>query len=360
VDDYTLVIDASASSVKFCVYRRPDVGSWRPDARGQITGIGSSPRFSVSDETTARSIERDLEQNADTRSATESLASWVRATYGVAHLLGVGHRVAHGGLQFRAPVLIRPQVLEALRSLAPLAPLHQPHNLAAIEAIAEHLPGVPQVACFDTSFHRSQPAIAEAVPLPREIRETGVQWYGFHGLSHEYVASVLPQTAPEIAAGRVVVAHLGDDDASLCAMENRKSVDVETILYGQSGRHGLSGVGDDMRELLESGELSARLDVDDFVYRVAKEIGALAAVLGGIDGLVFTASIGESSAELRRRVSEASEWLGIALDPDANRAGGPRISRSHSRVSVWRIPTNEELAIARHTAVLLGLVETHV
>jgi acetate kinase len=349
MDDYALIIDAGGSSVKFCVYRRPDVGAWRPDARGQIAGIGTSPRFSVSDETNGSSIERDLDQNPDVRSATASLASWVRATYGVPHLLGVGHRVAHGGPQFRAPVLIRPQVLESLRSLVPLAPLHQPHNLAAIDAISEHLPGVPQVACFETSFHLGQLAGAEPIPL-----------HGFHGLSYESIASVLPQTAPEIAAGRVVVAHLAADVASVCAMENRKSVDVETILYDESDLLGVSGIRHDMRELLQNSEPSARLATDYFVYRMAKEIAALAAVLGGIDGLVFTTRIGDSSAELRRRICEASAWLGIVLDPDANQAGGPRISRRKSRVSAWLILTNEELVIARHTAMLLGLVETHV
>jgi acetate kinase len=360
MDDYALVIDASASSVKFCVYRRPDVGAWRPDARGRIEGIGTSPRFSVSDETNERSVERDLDQNVDLRSAIGSLASWVRPTYGVTHLLGVGHRVVHGGPLFAAPVLIRPQVLEALRSLVPLAPLHQPHNLAAIDAVSEHLPGIPQVACFDTSFHRSQPAVAETMPLRREIRETGVQLYGFHGLSYEYIASILPQVAPQIAARRVVVAHVDGDAASLCAMENRKSVDSTPGFSVLDGLFGLPGFSNDVRELLEMSEPSARLAVDYFVYRIAKEIGALAAVLGGIDGLVFTSSVAESSAELRRRIAEASEWLGIALDPDANQAGGPRISRHDSRVSAWMIPTNEELVIARHTAVLLGLVETHV
>jgi acetate kinase len=252
--------------------------------------------------------------------------------------------------------------------------------------------GVPQVACFDTSFHRGQPAVAELVPLPDEIRRTGVQRYGFHGLSYEYIASVLPQAAPEIARGRVIVAHLGSG-ASLCAMKDGRSVDstlgftaldglcmgtrpgavdpgvilhmfqglglgakeVEGILYKQSGLLGISGISNDMRVLLESPEPAARLAVDYFVYRAAKEIGALAAALGGVDGLVFTAGIGENSVEVRRRICEASAWLGVALDLDANAAGGPRITGSGSRVSAWVIPTNEELMIARHTASLLGL-----
>ena len=251
---------------------------------------------------------------------------------------------------------------------------------------------MPQVACFDTSFHRGQPAVAELVPLPREIRGAGVQRYGFHGLSYEYVASVLPEVAPEIAKGRVVVAHLGSG-ASLCALRNGKSVDsslgftaldglcmgtrpgaldpgvvlhlfqglglsakeVESLLYKKSGLLGLSGISNDMRDLLDSHDPDARLAVDYFVYRAAKEIGALAAVLGGIDGLVFTAGIGENSAEIRRRIGEASAWLGIAIDAVANAAKGPRISTAASRTSAWVIPTNEELMIARHTGRLLGI-----
>jgi acetate kinase len=250
------------------------------------------------------------------------------------------------------------------------------------------------VACFDTSFHRGQPAVAEIVPLPENIRKTGVQRYGFHGLSYEYIAMVLPQVAAEIADGRVIVAHLGSG-ASLCAMRNRKSVDstlgftaldglcmgtrpgaldpgvvlylfqnlglspkdVETILYKKSGLLGISGISNDMRDLLGSSEPAARLAVDYFVYRVAKEIGALTAVLGGIDGLVFTAGIGENSTEIRRRICEASAWLGIDLNPDANQARGPRISREESPVSAWVIPTNEEFIIARHTGKLLGLTK---
>jgi acetate kinase len=272
--------------------------------------------------------------------------------------------------------------------------LHQPYNLAAIEAVEERMPDVPQVACFDTSFHRSQPAVAEIVPLPREIRHAGVQRYGFHGLSYEYIASVLPQVAPEIAGGRVIVAHLGSG-ASLCAMKAGKSVDnslgftaldglcmgtrpgsldpgvvlylfqtlgmeakeVETILYKKSGLLGISGTSKDMRDLLASVEPSARLAVDYFVYRATKEIGALAAALGGVDGLVFTAGIGENAAEIRRRICDSSAWLGIELDAEANACKRTRISTSLSKVSAWVIPTNEELMIARHTASLLGLIE---
>jgi acetate kinase len=396
MNDYAVVLNAGSSSLKFCVYARPQAGAWRLEARGQIEGIGTSPRFSAKDGSGGRLADLVLDKKDvhDGRTALDSLAAWLRSQYGGARVLGVGHRVVHGGPRFAGPTIITPQVLEELRTLVPLAPLHQPHNLAAIDAVSEQLPGVPQVACFDTSFHRGQPAVAEVVPLPRDICAAGVQRYGFHGLSYEYIASVLPEVAPEIADGRLIVAHLGSG-ASLCAMSNRKSLDstlgftaldglcmgtrpgaldpgvvlylfqnlglspkdVETILYKKSGLLGISGISNDMRDLLGRSEPAAQLAVDYFVYRAAKEIGALAAVLGGLDGLVFTAGIGENSAEIRRRICEASAWLGIEIDSDANQARGPRISRAGSRVSAWVIPTNEELVIARHTAVLLGLVE---
>jgi acetate kinase len=396
MNDYAVVLNAGSSSLKFCVYARPEAGAWRLEARGQIEGIGTSPRFSAKDGAGARLPEPSLDKSAvhDGRSALDALASWLRSRYGGARVLGVGHRVVHGGPTFAGPTIVTPEVLESLRALIPLAPLHQPHNLAAIDAVSDQLPGVPQVVCFDTSFHRGQPAVAEVVPLPRDICAAGVQRYGFHGLSYEYIASVLPEVAPEIADGRVIVAHLGSG-ASLCAMRHRKSLDstlgftaldglcmgtrpgaldpgvvlylfqnlglsakeVETILYKKSGLLGISGISNDMRDLLGRNEPSAQLAVDYFVYRAAKEIGALTAVLGGLDGLVFTAGIGENSGEIRRRICEASAWLGIELDGDANQAKGPRISREGSRVSAWVIPTNEELIIARHTAVLLGLVE---
>jgi len=396
MDDYALVLNAGSSSLKFCVYRRPTQDSWRLASRGQIEGIGTAPRLSAKDGAGKTLDKHTLDPAAarDGRSALGVLADWLRGRYGGSRVLGVGHRVVHGGAKFARPTLVTADVLEELRELSPLAPLHQPYNIGAIEAVAETLPGVPQVACFDTSFHRGQPAVAEVVPLPRDICGRGVQRYGFHGLSYEYIASVLPQVAPEIAHGRVIVAHLGSG-ASLCAMKNGKSVDstlgftaldglcmgtrpgavdpgvvlylfqglglsakeVETILYKKSGLLGISGISNDMRDLLGSDKPGAQLAVDYFVYRAAREIGGLAAVLGGLDGIVFTAGIGENSAEVRRRICEASLWLGMDLDPDANDRKGPRISRPHSRVSAWVIPTNEELMIARHTATVLGLVE---
>ena len=393
MDDYALVLNAGSSSLKFCVYRRPVDGNWSLDARGQVEGIGTAPRFTAKNTDGARLTDESLAGEVrDVRAALDQLAAWLRARYGGARVLGVGHRVVHGGARYTAPVLVTPAVLEDLKALVPLAPLHQPYNLAAIDAVAAHLPDVPQVACFDTSFHRGQPAVAELVPLPRDIRDRGVQRYGFHGLSYEYIASVLPQVAPDIAEGRVIVAHLGSG-ASLCALRHRRSVDstlgftaldglcmgtrpgtvdpgvilylfqalhltakeVETLLYKKSGLLAISGISNDMRDLLGSAEPAAALAVDYFVYRAAKEIGALTAALGGVDGLVFTAGIGENSSAIRERVCRASAWLGVELDADTNERRGPRISTPGSRVSAWVVPTNEELMIARHTAALLGL-----
>jgi acetate kinase len=392
--DYAIVLNAGSSSLKFCIYCRPETEGWRLDVRGQVEGIGTSARFSVKDGAGALLDERPLGKEVrDARTALDSLGAWLRGRYEGARVLGVGHRVVHGGAKFAGPVVVTPAVLEDLKALIPLAPLHQPYNLAAITAVSERLPGVPQVACFDTSFHRGQSAVAELVPLPREIREGGVQRYGFHGLSYEYIASVLPEVAPDLAAGRVIVAHLGSG-ASMCALKGGRSIDhtlgftaldglcmgtrpgavdpgvilylfqhlglsaadVQAVLYKKSGLLGISGTSNDMRDLVDSSEPGPRLAVDYFVYRAAKEIGALAAVLGGVDGLVFTAGIGERSAEIRRRICLASAWLGLELDEDANAAHGPRISGRGSKVTAWVIPTNEELMIARHTGLLLGLI----
>ena len=394
--DYVLVLNAGSSSLKFSVYRRSDSHALEIDARGQIDGIGSAPRFTAARGDGGAGI-KDEGLNAavcDAPSALEHLAGWLRSRYVGAQVLGVGHRVVHGGPRYTQPVLVTPAVLADLRALVPLAPLHQPHNLAAIEAVSERLTGVPQVACFDTSFHRGQPAVATLVPLPRNLGANGLQRYGFHGLSYEYVASMLPKAAPGIATGRVIVAHLGNG-ASMCALDQGKSIDstlgftaldglcmgtrpgaldpgvvlylfqvlgksaaeVEKILYKESGLLGISGISNDMRHLLGNPAPEARLAVDYFVYRAAREIGGLTAVLGGVDGLVFTAGIGENAPEVRRRICEASAWLGVRLDPDANRGGVACISAADSRVSVWVIPTNEELMIARHTSRVLGLVE---
>jgi acetate kinase len=291
-------------------------------------------------------------------------------------------------------VIISPEVIAELRQLVPLAPLHQPYNISAIELVAQRLPGMPQVACFDTSFHRGMPEVAQLIPLPGELRRKGLTRYGFHGLSCEYIAWVLRELNPDNATKRVIIAHLGSG-ASLCALQSGRSIEstmsftaldglcmgtrpgamdpgavlylfqvlglsareVETLLYKKSGLLGISGISNDMRDLESSTEPSAQLAVDYFVYRITKEIGALAAVLGGLDGLVFTAGIGENSPGLRRRICTAAGWLGLELDSGANARNALCISSPASAVSVWRIPTNEELMIARHTARLLGLSE---
>lgn len=394
MDDYALVLNAGSSSLKFCVFVRPNEAKWQIASRGQIEGIGTSPRLTAKNGDGHVLADKGLGTNiCDGSAALEALASWLRSTYGKSRLLGVGHRVVHGGARYAQPTVLTQEALADLYDLVPLAPLHQPYNLAAIAAAFERLPDVPQVACFDTSFHLGRAAVTELIPLPKDIRKSGVQRYGFHGLSYEYVSSLLPEVAPEIARGRVIIAHLGSG-ASLCALRGGKSVDhtlgftaldglcmgtrpgaldpgvvlylfqslglspkeVETILYKRSGLMGISGVSNDMRDLLDSSEPEARLAVDYFVYRAAKDIGALAAVLGGIDGFVFTAGIGENSPEIRRRICEASSWLGLELDTQSNANGGPRISTASSKVSTWVVPTNEELMIARHTGALLGLV----
>ena len=350
-----LVLNAGSSSLKFSLFDCLPGGGWRLVRRGQVEGV---------------------------EAALAVLSGRKPAA--------VGHRVVHGGTRYRSAVIINPEVLSQLREFNCLAPLHQPYNLSGVETVMERLPGVAQVACFDTAFHSGHAEVARLIPLPWDLYQSGLQRYGFHGLSYEFIASVLPEYAPEIAGGRVIVAHLGSG-ASLCALREGRSVDstlsftaldglcmgtrpgsidpgavlylfqrhgmsveeVETLLHRKSGLLGISGISNDMRDLLGSAEPRACLAIDFFVYRVTKEIGALTAVLGGLDGLVFTAGIGENSPEIRRRVCESSAWLGIDLDPEANARHGPRITTASSRVSAWVIPTNEELMIARHTGRLL-------
>jgi acetate kinase len=395
MDDYALVLNAGSSSLKFCVFNRPGEKDWQVAARGQIEGIGTSPRLCAKDTQGVVLVNNSLDVTvSDGHLAIDALASWLRSKWYGAHVLGIGHRVVHGGMRYGQPVLVTRQILSHLYEVVPLAPLHQPYNLAAIDAVFDRMPDVPQIACFDTGFHSSHSQVADLIPLPRSICNSGLRRYGFHGLSYEYIASVLPEVAPEIAKGRVIVAHLGSG-ASLCALNDGKSVDstlgftaldglcmgtrpgtldpgvvlylfqnlgltakeVETILYKQSGLLGISGISNDMRDLLGRNEPEARLAVDYFIYRAAKEIGALTAVLGGVDALVFTAGIGENSPEIRRRICEASSWLGVGLDAQANAIGASRISTAQSKVSAWVVPTNEELMIARHTWSLLGLMQ---
>lgn len=312
--------------------------------------------------------------------------AWIEDHVGPNRLIAAGHRVAHGGLSGVAPVLVTPAVLAQLQALTPLAPLHQPHNLAPIAALAERHPGLAQVACFDTTFHANNPRIARLYGLPHALAEEGVLRFGFHGLSYEYIAERLPHFETRPGKGRAIVAHLGSG-ASLCALVNGKSVAstmgfsaldgvpmgtrcgeldpgvllylmqekgmdakaIETLLYHDSGLLGVSGVSNDVRQLLESKDPRAAEAIHLFVYRSAREIGSLAAAAGGLDTLVFTAGIGEHAPQIRAAICAQSAWLGVRLDPDANLAGKPRISMPDSAVSVWVIPTNEELMVARHT-----------
>jgi len=397
MNEFALVLNSGSSSLKFAVFRTSAGGDWPLETRGNVEGIGTSPTMSARDGAGDAMPTPKLPGGVkDADAALEHVFAWLHTHFGGGRILGVGHRVVHGGPRYAVPVIVTPEVLAELRRLVPYAPLHQPYNLAGIEAVAKRRPDVPQVACFDTSFHRSLPPVAKLVPLTADVRRGGVERYGFHGLSYEYIASVLPQVAPQIAQKRVIVAHLGNG-ASLCALRAGESVEttmaftaldglcmgtrpgavdpgvvlylfqgldlsvkeVETMLYKKSGLLGISGVSNDMRELLESSEPTARLAVDYFVYRVAKEVGALAAVLGGLDALVFTAGIGENSAVIRRRICEACAWLGIDFDEAANTAKATRISQATSRVSAWMIPTNEELMIARHTGRLLASGGSH-
>jgi acetate kinase len=391
--DAIVVINAGSSSVKFAVFHVGPGSVLRMELEGQVDGIGTRPHFSVTSADGAVQEDRDLAgvRGDDHGGAMAEIRAWLDAHRGGDRVVAVGHRVVHGGQVYAAPVLVDARVIAELDRLVPLAPLHQPHNVAAIRAVAATTPELPQVACFDTAFHRTQPPVAQAFALPRELTDEGVHRYGFHGLSYEYIASALPGAAPEVAERRVIVLHLGNG-ASLCAMERGRSVAttmgfsaldglamgtrpgtldpgvllylmaqhgmdahaLEMLLYNRSGLLGVSGVSSDMRELLGSHDVRAREAVDLFVYRIARELGSLAAALGGLDALVFTAGIGEHAPEIRARVCRDARWLGVGLDEAANRDGGPRISPAGAGVSAWVIPTDENLMIARHTAALLA------
>lgn len=396
-----LVINSGSSSVKFAVYDVAPGEALTRIANGKIEGIGSAPRLLVWGRNGAPLEDRSIDVSADPlrgpEQAFKQLFDWLGQHAAGRTLLAVGHRVVHGGTHFARPALVTPGILAQLDQLSALAPLHQPHNLSAIHAIATLLPELPQVACFDTEFHAAQAWVAQACALPRHITEAGVKRYGFHGLSYEYIASVLPKNLGTAADGRIVVAHLGNG-ASMCAMRQRKSVAttmgfsaldglmmgtrcgsldpgvvlylmselgmsvqaIEKLLYEKSGLLGVSGVSADMRSVEASDTPEAREAIDLYVYRIGQQLGSLAASLGGLDALVFTAGIGENSAAIRQRVCQDAGWLGVALEEDANlskASGARRISTAASRVAVWVIPTNEESMIARHTqAVLQGRV----
>ena len=389
-----LVLNAGSSSLKFSLFAVPAAGELRAVAVGQVEGLGTAPRLKVKDGAGERIADGqwDKSEVSGHAQALQRIAGLLRSRFQGSVLAGVGHRVVHGGPDYSAPLLLTAEALTRLETFVPLAPLHQPHNLAAIRAVQEVQPELPQVACFDTAFHQTQERVAQFYGLPYEYFERGVRRYGFHGLSYEYIAAALPGIAPAVAGGRVVVAHLGSG-ASMCAMHAGRSVgssmgftaldgllmgtrpgnmdpgivlyllqqegmsakEIEDLLYKRSGLLGLSGIGNDMRVLLASEEPRAGLAIDHFVYRISRELGALAAVLGGLDALVFTAGIGENSARIRQLVCEKARWLGIEIDEVANELAGPRISSAGSRTSAWVVPTNEELMIARHTRQLLAL-----
>ncbi|GAB4394374.1 MAG: acetate/propionate family kinase [Kiloniellaceae bacterium] len=384
-----LVVNAGSSSIKFSLY--PAAQDGEPLGGGLIEGIGIQPRFKA--EVAGAAAE---ESWPDGRELTHKhfygfLLDWLAREHPEVTLAAAGHRVVHGGTGFAAPVLADDGVLAALEKLVPLAPLHQPHNLAAIRALAERAPAIPQVACFDTAFHRSIPARDQLYGLPLAYAEAGLRRYGFHGLSYEFIAGALPNYDATAAAGRSVVAHLGNG-ASLCALQGGRSrassmgfstldglimgtrcgsidpgvliyllrekgmdvSDLERLLYKESGLLGLSGISADMRDLLASDKPEAAQAVEMFCDRVAQQVAGLAAQLGGLDAMVFTAGIGERSAPIRAAISRRLAWLGAELDSAANEAGAPRISTPSSKLGLWVVPTDEESMIARHTRRLLA------
>lgn len=390
--DSIVVLNAGSSSLKFSLFLLED-GSPVLKLRGQTEGLYTVPKFRAMDASGAVCATRDWGAGEALAhdGAIAHLLDFLRGELVQHRLLAVGHRVVHGGVEYDRPVRVDEGVLMRLDKFVPLAPLHQPHNLAPIRALLARAPQLPQVACFDTSFHRAMPTVAQAFALPPEITDRGVRRYGFHGLSYEYIASVLPRFDPDAARGRVVVAHLGNG-ASMCAIADGRSVAstmgftavdglpmgtrsgaldpgvvlylmdelgmdaraIEKLLYTQSGLLGVSGVSSDMRELLASKAPRAKLAVDLFVYRIGRELGSLCAALGGLDALVFTGGIGEHAVPIRERVLRAAAWLGIELDATANAAGGPRVSTAASRARAWVVPANEESMIARHTHALVS------
>ncbi len=386
-----LVLNAGSSSLKFAAFVVDADGPPVLRIAGKLEELHGQARFRARDAAGRTVGEHAWTQPPHHDGALDFLLGWLPAQLSALQLRAIGHRVVHGGERYHAPVRVDAAVLDALERFVPLAPLHQPHNVALIRTLLRTQPGIAQVACFDTAFHRSTPPVAEAYALPPAITDRGVRRYGFHGLSYEYIASVLPEHDPRAAAGRTVVLHLGNG-ASMCALQGGCSVAstmgftaldglpmgtrcgaldpgvvlyllqelkldadaIAALLYQQSGLLGVSGESSDMRVLLTSTQPRARFAVELFSYRIARELGSLAAALGGLDAVVFTAGIGEHAAAVRAAVCARSAWLGIELDAAANDTGQPRISTPASRVAAWVLPTNEELMIARHTCALVG------
>jgi acetate kinase len=388
LSDAVLILNAGSSSIKFALFP----ADREPTRQGLVCegvyeGLGHRVRFTAKDGAGNRLADAQLPETTTHEDVVAALLRWLAARFPDWGLVAAGHRVVHGGMHYAGPVRIDADVIAELTRLVPLAPLHQPHHLNAIAALAQLHPSLPQVACFDTSFHRAQPELATRYALPRALTDEGIRRYGFHGISYEYIAGVLPEMLGEAAArGRVVVAHLGNG-ASMCAIREGRSVAttmgfttldglpmsrrcgdldpgvvlylmqqkgmgadaVNRMLYQESGLLGVSGVSDDMKTLLASDDPNAAEAVSLFVYRIGRELGSLAAALGGFDALVFTAGIGEHAPDIRRRVCEQASWLGLQLDDAKNAAGGPRITTERSSASAWVIPTDEDLMIARHT-----------
>jgi len=393
--DAILVLNGGSSSIKFSVFvadgTRLDLAF-----RGLVEGLFTSPHFIAKTSQGAVMSEKSWGDGVKLghEGAIEHLRLFLREHRGDFQLAGVGHRVGHGGIKYTHPVRVDKQIFADLEKLIPLVPLHQPHNLAPISLIMESMPEVPQVACFDTAFHHTNSALTQMYALPKKLTDAGVRRYGFHGLSYEYVASILPSRAPAAAEGKTVVLHLGNG-SSMCAMEHGRSVastmgfsaleglpmgtrcgtldpgvllflfgeqkmdvpSVEKLLYSQSGLLGVSGFSSDVRELLASQDPGAKLALDLYVYRIGRELGSLTAAVGGLDAIIFTGGIGENAVAIRERVCRDASWLGVDLDAKANanpdKSG--RITTLKSRVGAWVLPTNEELMIAQHTTRLLGV-----
>jgi acetate kinase len=390
--DTILVVNAGSSSVKFQVFAVHKAGELKRRIKGQVDGIGTRPRLRATSADGGVLIDRTFlaDEVSGVPEAMQRAAEWLRREQDV-NPAAVGHRVVHGGPEYDRPILIDRRILADLERYVSLAPLHQPNNLAPVRTILAKFPELPQVACFDTAFHRGHGALADHYAIPEELYDEGVRRYGFHGLSYEYIAARLPQVAPEIAAGRVIVAHLGSG-ASMCALSGGRSIEstlgftaldglpmgtrpgqidpgvvlylisekgmspeaVQKLFYHECGLKGLSGISNDVRELETSPHPRARFALDYFVYRVGLYAGMLAAALGGIDGFVFTAGIGENSASLRAQIAEKLAWLGATLDRGANEKRETLISGRDSRFPLYVIPTDEELMIARHTLALIS------
>jgi acetate kinase len=393
--DTLLVVNAGSSSVKFQVFRVDNKGEPTRHIVGQVDGIGVKPRLRCKSIDGSITVDRSFNPNEakDVQSAMQAAAQWLQSQLG-SMPDAIGHRVVHGGPEFNRPVLINEAVLASLEKYVSLAPLHQPNNLAPIKSIHSRFPNLPQVACFDTAFHRGHSAVADHYAIPQSLYKEGVRRYGFHGLSYEYISSVLPQVAPARADGRIIVAHLGSG-SSMCALRDGRSTEstmgftaldglpmgtrpgeidpgiilylinqngmsaaeVQNFLYRECGLKGLSSVSNDVRDLLASKDPQAQFALEHWVYRIMLHTGMLVAALGGLDAFVFTAGVGENSPQIREQIGKSLGWLGVVIDRAANNSRDPTlISATRSKISVYVVRTDEELIIARHTLSVVGQV----